>query len=325
MAVMDVQLSENRGARKIQPVDLATARLCSLRHLNWQLAANPKLVTAFWNEIAGPFWLTEPDITVLYSFLRHGSQDYVVMEYVAGETMEQLVKRMEPSRVEEGIPLFCQVLDAFEAQAKTTWMFPPTTPVSEPIQSSDFGILRVAGPGNVRAFGTVIFGPDGSLVEQFTADGARGQEAVFPLLRTVLEKLVGARLADLPVSPAVADPVAVRPVAETPQIEEPPMMEVQSYTGWVRRHEVPEPRPSRPPSMAWSLAMIGIAVVTALLVFFGAINAADYLSQKSGHGEPDAIETPASAKPAKRTVSPRKADTSSAGALRPEVLTSLNK
>ncbi len=324
MAVMDVQLSENRGARKIQPVDLATARLCSLRHLNSQLAANPNLITAFWNEIAGPFWLSEPDLTVFYSFLRHGSQDYVVVEYVAGETMEQLVKRMEPSRVEEAIPLFCQVLDAFEAQGKTSWMFPPNTPVSEPIQSSDFGIVRVASPGNVRAFGTVIFGPDGSLVEQLTADGARGQEAVFPLLRTVLEKLVGARLADSPAKAVVATPIAVSPAAET-QIDEPPMMEEVSYTGWVRRHELPEPRPTRPPSMAWSLAMIGIAVVTALLVFFGAINAADYLSQKSGRGEPETIETPAASKPVKRNVSPRKADTSDAGALHPEVLTSLNK
>ena len=324
MAVMDVQLSENRGARKIQPVDLATARLCSLRHLNSQLAANPKLVTAFWNEIAGPFWLTEPDITVLYSFLRHGSQDYVVMEYVAGETMEQLVKRMEPSRVEEGIPLFCQVLDAFEAQAKTSWTFPPTTPVSEPIQSSDFGIVRVAGPGDVRAFGTVIFGPDGSLVEQFTADGARGQEAVFPLLRTVLEKLVGARLADVPVKPAAAAPIAPYSLAEPSRIDEPPMMEEQSYTGWVRRHEVPE-RPSRPPSMAWSLAMIGIAVVTALLVFFGAINAADYLSKKSGQTGLETIEAPAASKPAKRNVTPRKVDTSNVGAFRPDVLTSSNK
>jgi hypothetical protein len=77
--------------------------------------------------------------------------------------------------------------------------------------------------------------------------------------------------------------------------------------------------------MAWSVTMIGVAIVTALLVFFGAINAADYLSHRNGRGELDTIQAPADPLPAKHPA-PRKASGPEAAASRPEVLsTSLGK
>ena len=74
------------------------------------LRTDPKLVASLWTEIVNPVELPHPNITLLYCFLTQAGEAFVLLEFVAGETLEDLAKRSDPARCEEAIPLLCRVL-----------------------------------------------------------------------------------------------------------------------------------------------------------------------------------------------------------------------
>ena len=92
-------------------MEITAVRQFALRRISSRLSVEPALVTAFWNEIGTP--AERPDLTVIYCAVRRGKQTYSLLEFVAGETLEQLVKRTDPAACEAEIPVFCRILEAF--------------------------------------------------------------------------------------------------------------------------------------------------------------------------------------------------------------------
>src|SRR5262252_7195156 len=94
---------------------IATMRQFAFAQIGSRLTSDRNLVAAFWEEIGAPVNPSHPDLTVLYCSLRWMGQRFLLLEFVAGETLEQLVKRSDPASCECEIPLFCRLLDAFES------------------------------------------------------------------------------------------------------------------------------------------------------------------------------------------------------------------
>src|SRR5437773_8646353 len=93
---------------------ITSMRQFTLAQIGSRLTSEADLVAAFWDEIGAPVNPASPDLTVLYCSLRWLGQTYTLLEFVAGETLEELVKRSDPAFCELEIPLFCRLLDAFE-------------------------------------------------------------------------------------------------------------------------------------------------------------------------------------------------------------------
>src|SRR5258708_27528129 len=80
------------------------------------MAGDSELIASFWKQVGES--RNPSDLTVLYCYMRYSGQNYRLLEFVAGESLEGLVKRSDPSACEREIPLFCRILDAVEGSSK---------------------------------------------------------------------------------------------------------------------------------------------------------------------------------------------------------------
>src|SRR5258708_3182637 len=97
-------------------LEFAGAQQFAVALVGSRLASDPNLIARFWTQIATSGPVAQPDLTVFYSLERERGQVFALIEFVAGETLEDLVKRSDPAACEAEIPLFCRLLDAFEGE-----------------------------------------------------------------------------------------------------------------------------------------------------------------------------------------------------------------
>src|SRR5262249_13806780 len=138
--------------------DIAPMRHFALQRIGARLAADRGLVESFWNEIGAPAEQA-PSLTVIYCSLRRMGHSYALLEFVAGDTLEELVKRSDPAACEREIPLFCKVLDSFE-DPKGMGDGPSTAKPN--LELLDFGVARATGALTSKMHGAVVTGPDGA-------------------------------------------------------------------------------------------------------------------------------------------------------------------
>src|SRR5436309_2446186 len=99
-------------------LEMTGVREFALAKIGSRLEVEPDLLTAFWNQIGAPLKIGRPDLMVVYCSVQRSGQSYQFLEFVGGETLEELVRRSDPASCEREIPLFCRILDAFEGAAK---------------------------------------------------------------------------------------------------------------------------------------------------------------------------------------------------------------
>src|SRR5262249_44951542 len=118
-------------------------------------------------------------------------QIFTLLEFVGGETLEELVKRSDPAACEREIPMFCRILDAFEGTAKNAAAEPaPTADLEVP----DFGVGRANASLTAKYHGLVLTGTGGIVSQDVTGDYGGSRSQVFAALMELCGKLPG----DLP-------------------------------------------------------------------------------------------------------------------------------
>lgn len=167
---------------------IAGMRQFALAQIGLRLTSEPNLVAAFWEEIGAPENPACPDLTLLYCSLRWLGQTFALLEFVSGETLEELVKRSEPASCEREIPLFCRLLDAFEGAARNG--NDPSVP-QPGIELIDFGFGRATASTKTRLHGAIRVGPDGAWTEQIFGDFGASRREVCALLMELCAKLPG--------------------------------------------------------------------------------------------------------------------------------------
>jgi TonB family protein len=170
-----------------------TVRQFALRQLSSRLAGGPQLVSALWNEIGGP--AERPDLTVVYCVVRRLGQSFALFEFVAGETLEELVRRSDPDACELEIPLFCRILDAFEGGERDASEVPNAEPAAPAdLELLDFGLARASAAFTSKVHGTVLGGPDNAWEDVIFGEYGAGRSQVLAALMEICAKLPG----DLP-------------------------------------------------------------------------------------------------------------------------------
>jgi TonB family protein len=180
--------------------ELARLQQFAVDQLGSRLASDPNLVARFWTQIAPAVKLAAPDLTVFFCVVRRQREIFVLLEFVAGETLEDLVKRSDPAACERDIPLFCRLLDAFEGQTGKR------APSGASLELMDFGIRRLSATGVEKLHGALLAGPGGIADEKILGGKDEDRARVRAQLRSLWTALSGAP--DRVIAPPLAVPAA---------------------------------------------------------------------------------------------------------------------
>ena len=126
---------------------IALARQFAFDQIDTKVSVDPKLAAAFWDEVSGSAPPAQPDITVFYCFLQFQGATFTLLEFVSGQTLEQLCVEEDPAACEKVIPLFSRLLDAHDGvsvEHSTNRRSPERLKPAQAIQLSGFGIARAA-------------------------------------------------------------------------------------------------------------------------------------------------------------------------------------
>jgi serine/threonine protein kinase len=125
-------------------------RTVAIKVLNTDLARDPSIVERFRSEARAQANLNHTNIATLYAFLVYQGNPVMVMEYVEGDTFQQLVNRRGPIPAQEAIPLFRQALLGISAAHRMGIVHRDIKPSNLMLNRSgivkvmDFGIAKAA-------------------------------------------------------------------------------------------------------------------------------------------------------------------------------------
>lgn len=156
-------------------IDNLLDRSVAVKVLHAQFAADEDFVRRFRREGQAAAKLSHPNIVNIYDVGHDGDIYYIVMEYIAGETLKEKIQRSGHLAVEEALHIAAQIAEALEHAHQNNLVHCDIKPhnilitPSGRIKVTDFGIARAATSASMTQTGTVI----GS-VHYFSPEQAKG-------------------------------------------------------------------------------------------------------------------------------------------------------
>ena len=158
-------------------IDLMLEREVAIKMLRPELASQPQVVERFRSEAVTLAKLNHPNIATLFSFLRQGEDFFMVMEFVRGETLDSLIRRLGAMPCDRGISLFCQALEGIDHAHRMGIIHRDIKPANMMLTETgtlkvmDFGIARVLGTSRMTKQGNIV-----GTIEYMSPEQVRGQE-----------------------------------------------------------------------------------------------------------------------------------------------------
>jgi hypothetical protein len=160
------QLGSLLGAGGMARVYVATDRVLerqvAVKVLSPSDAQDPVFVERFRREARSAARLSHPNIVAVFDSGSDADQPYLVMEYVPGQSLAQLLARqgrLAPRRAVELAIQVCAALAAAHAQGLVHRDIKPANVLVSPdgqVQVSDFGIVKAAAATTLTGTGTVL-------------------------------------------------------------------------------------------------------------------------------------------------------------------------
>ncbi|HXG63814.1 MAG TPA: serine/threonine-protein kinase, partial [Blastocatellia bacterium] len=171
------KLGEGGMGAVYKGVDMMLEREVAIKMLRPELSSQPHVVERFRSEAITLAKLNHPNIATLFNFLREGSDFFMVMEYVRGETLEDVIRKQGAMPVERAIELFAHVLEGIDHAHRMGIVHRDIKPANMMLTDTgslkvmDFGIARVLGTSRMTRQGNVI-----GTVEYMSPEQVRGEE-----------------------------------------------------------------------------------------------------------------------------------------------------
>ncbi len=147
--------------------DLMLERDVAVKALRPEFARQAELVKRFRTEAVTLARLNHPHIATLYSFQRHGEDYLMVMEFIRGTELDNLIEQRGALPVVEAVHTFCQALEAIVYAHNLGIIHRDIKPANIMLNDQgnavvmDFGIARVLGTARQtqtgRFFGTLAY------------------------------------------------------------------------------------------------------------------------------------------------------------------------
>jgi len=141
-------------------VDTDLDRLTAMKVLGADFSKNPELVGRFRSEAKAQANLNHTNLATLFAFLLQDGTAFMVMEFVDGETFEQMIQRRGPIPEQEAIPMFKQALLGIGYAHRAGIIHRDIKPSNLMLNKNgivkvmDFGIAKVMGSRGLTRTGT---------------------------------------------------------------------------------------------------------------------------------------------------------------------------
>jgi serine/threonine protein kinase len=155
--------------------DLLLHRKVAVKMLRHQYVHDEEFIRRFRREAQSAASLSHPNVVSIYDVGQEGDTHYIVMEYVEGTTLNDLIKEKAPLQVEEAVHYASQIADALDHAHHNEIIHRDIKPhniligKNGRIKVTDFGIARAATSSTITQTGSVI----GS-VHYFSPEHAKG-------------------------------------------------------------------------------------------------------------------------------------------------------
>jgi serine/threonine-protein kinase len=142
-----------------------------------ELARQPNVVERFRTEAVTLAKLNHSNVATLHSFFRQGEDFFMVMEFVRGKTLDEIIRAQGAMQCNLAIELFCMALEGIDHAHKMGIVHRDIKPANMMVTESgsikvmDFGIARVLGTDRLTKAGHLI-----GTVEYMSPEQVRGEE-----------------------------------------------------------------------------------------------------------------------------------------------------
>jgi serine/threonine-protein kinase len=177
--------------------DLMLEREVAVKALRPELARQPELVARFRSEAVTLARLNHSHIATLYNFLRHGDDYFMVMEFVRGRTLDELIRQTGALEIERAVRLFCQALEGIAHAHALGVIHRDIKPANimltanDEVKVMDFGIARVLGSARQTKTGRLIGTLEYMSPEQMRSQETDARSDIYSLGILLYEMLTG--------------------------------------------------------------------------------------------------------------------------------------
>ena len=178
-------------------VDTNLERPVAIKMLKADLADNPGLVERFRAEAKTQANLNHVNLATLYAFLVDQEMAFMVMEFVEGETFDQIIRRRGPLPPEQALPWFKQALLGMGAAHRMGIVHRDIKPSNLMLNSKgivkvmDFGIAKVVGTRGMTRTGVQLGTPAYMAPEQIQNRAIDVRTDIYALGITLYQMLSG--------------------------------------------------------------------------------------------------------------------------------------
>lgn len=204
--------------------DLLLNRYVAIKVLRQQFVNDEEFIRRFRREAQSAASLSHPNIVSVYDVGQEDEIHYIVMEYVEGQNLNEIIKERAPLQVEEAVRIASQIADALDHAHHNQIIHRDIKPHNiligrnGRVKVTDFGIARAVTSATITQTGSVV----GS-VHYFSPEHAKGvatgEKSDLYSLGIVLYQMLTGRLPFLGESPIS---VALKHLQE--QFDEPRMV-----------------------------------------------------------------------------------------------------
>ncbi|MCQ4085998.1 Stk1 family PASTA domain-containing Ser/Thr kinase [Saccharibacillus sp. JS10] len=159
-------------------LDLLLNRYVAVKVLRQQFMHDEEFIRRFRREAQSAASLSHPNIVSIYDVGQDGEVQYIVMEYIEGRDLDELIKERAPLPVEEAVRIASQICDALDHAHNNQIIHRDIKPHNiligrnGRIKVTDFGIARAVTSTTITQTGSVV----GS-VHYFSPEHAKGVTA----------------------------------------------------------------------------------------------------------------------------------------------------
>jgi len=213
---INAHLGQGGMGNVYRATDTMLGREVALKMLHPQLTMQSQFLDRFKKEARVLAQLLHPNIAVIYNFIEQGGNHFMVMEYVEGTSLDDLLRTYKVLPAEFVVPVFIQALEGLQHAHRKNIFHRDIKPSNLMITADgtlklmDFGIAKVAGEQKMtqvnKIVGTIEFmapelieGKDASVASDIYSMGATLYELVsgklpfesdtdFNLMQAILKK-----------------------------------------------------------------------------------------------------------------------------------------
>lgn len=144
-------------------IHLSLERIVAIKMIHPKLLSNNEMVARFYSEAKIQAKLNHPNIVTVYDFFEFEDNHYIIMEFVEGESVSNIINHQGAFDVDYGTKIILQILEGMSYAHKKNVIHKDIKTsnfilTSTNVQITDFGIAQIVGDTELASEGGGVIG-----------------------------------------------------------------------------------------------------------------------------------------------------------------------